>query len=143
LILVVAALGLVFVIAQVIQPARANPPVDAARTLAAQLGPASAAAQVLDRACGDCHSNATVWSRYSRIAPLSWAIASAVAEGRKAVNFSDWAAYSPERRQALIAQSCRDASSGQMPPSLFLMLRPQARLSASDVAAVCAAAGKV
>jgi hypothetical protein len=142
LILIVAVLGLVFAVAQFIQPARTNPPIDAGRTLATQLGPASVGAQVLHRACDDCHSNATVWSRYSRIAPLSWAIASAVAEGRRAVNFSDWAAYAPERREALLAQSCSDASAGLMPPSVFVALRPQARLSASDVAAICAAAGK-
>ena len=85
---VVAALLVVFAGAQFVRSERTNPPTDANRTLQARLGPASRA--VFDRACGDCHSNATVWSRYAEVAPLSWAIAAAVAEGRRAVNFSEW-----------------------------------------------------
>ena len=142
LLLALAVLAIVFAGAQFMRPTRTNPPTDASRTLQARLGPANSAAAVLERACNDCHSNETVWSRYTQIAPLSWAIAAGVAEGRKAVNFSDWDAYPPERRQALLAQSCDDAAGGKMPPSVFTALRPEARLSPQDVKAICAAAGK-
>lgn len=137
-----AVLVVVFIGAQFVRPARTNPPTDATRSLEARLGSGGAAVAVIERACGDCHSNATVWSRYAEIAPLSWAIAAGVAEGRKAVNFSDWGGYAPERRQALLAASCNDATTGKMPPSIFIALRPEARLSRQDVQAICAATGK-
>ena len=51
----------VFAAAQLIRPERANPTTDSNRTIQAHAGTASRLAAVLDRACGDCHSNKTVW----------------------------------------------------------------------------------
>lgn len=134
------ALVVIFAAAQLIRPQRSNPPVDPSRTIQAQMGTASELVAVLDRACGDCHSNRTVWPWYSRIAPLSWLMAYGVAEGRKAVNFSEWTTYPPEQQRQLLAQACRDVSAGKMPGSLWTGLHPEARLSARDLEIICAAA---
>jgi hypothetical protein len=66
-------------------------------------------------------------------------MARGVAEGRRAVNFSEWAAYPPEQQRSLLAASCRDASNGKM-PGLWTLFRPEARLSTRDVETICAAA---
>jgi cytochrome c len=136
--------AVVFVIAfagaQLVRPGPANLPVDDSRTIAAHVGTASGLAAVLDRACADCHSNNTAWPSYTQIAPLSWVKARAVTEGRNAVNFSEWAGYSPQVQQMLLATSCEDASDGTMPVSVYTMLRPETRLSAQDVETICAAA---
>ena len=129
----------VFAAAQFVRPERANPATDVGRTIQAHAGTTSGLVAVLDRACNDCHSNETVWSRYTQIAPVSWLIASGVSQGRKAVNFSEWAEYSPERQRMLLVQSCQDASAGKMPGRPYTMLRPDARLSNEDVATICAA----
>lgn len=136
-----AAVALVVVVAaaQLIQPDRTNPPTDASRTIGAHAGTASGLAAVLDRACGDCHSNATVWPWYTRIAPASWLMAYGVAAGRKAVNYSEWASYRPELQRALLSASCDDVSTGKM-PGPYTLLRPETRLSASDIETICAAA---
>jgi hypothetical protein len=129
----------VFCAAQLIRPERANPATDPSRTFQAQAGAASGLAPILDRACRDCHSNATVWPSYAQIAPLSWLMAYAVTEGRKAVNFSEWGAYSPEQQRSLLEVSCQDVTSGKM-PSLYTLVRPETRLSARDIATICAGA---
>ena len=126
--------------AQLMRPARTNPPTNPNRTIQAHVGTASALGPVLDRACGDCHSNRTVWPWYTNIAPLSWVMAYAVKEGRKAVNFSEWAAYAPEQQRMLLVQSCQAVSTGKMPGSGWTGLHPEAHLSTSDVEAICAAA---
>jgi hypothetical protein len=135
--------GVVFVVvfaaAQLVRPDRANPATDVSRTIQAHMGTASELAPVLDRACRDCHSNETVWPWYTGVAPLSWLMASAVTEGRKAVNFSEWAAYSYDQQRMLLATSCDDARSGKM-PGVYTRLRPETRLSAHDVETICAAA---
>jgi hypothetical protein len=136
---IVGALALAFGAAQLIQPDRANPAIEPAATLEAHLAPNDPAAGVFSRACRDCHSNATVWPGYSQVAPLSWVMAAAVIEGRKAVNFSEWGGYTPERRRELLAQSCRDATAGKMPGSAWILLHPQAQLSAKDIDILCAA----
>lgn len=129
----------VFAAAQLVRPERANPPIDAGRTLQAQAGTASGLSAVLDRACGQCHSNATVWPWYTNIAPVSWLMAYGVKQGRKAVNYSEWATYPPERQRALLVASCRAASSGKMPGSPYTLLYPKTRLSPQDVETICAA----
>ena len=129
---------LVFAAAQLVRPERANPATDVSRTIQAHAASGRLAA-VLDRACGDCHSNATVWPWYSRIAPVSWLMAYGVKKGRSAVNFSEWGAYPPEQRRILLALSCQDASEGKM-PGPYTLLRPETKLSAEDVETICAAA---
>jgi heme-binding protein len=136
-----AVFAIVFAAAQVIRPDRANPPTDPGRTIRAHLGASTAAVAVIERSCGDCHSNATVWPWYTQIAPVSWLMAYGVAEGRKAVNFSEWSAYSPEQQRILLAVSCDDVTSGKM-PGPYTLLHPEMRLSAQDVATICAAARK-
>lgn len=126
--------------AQLVRPDRANPPIDDSRTIQSHLGTASGLVAVLDRACRDCHSNGTVWPWYTRVAPVSWLMAYGVKAGRKAVNFSEWTAYPPERQRELLAESCQDVTSGKMPGSPWTLLHPDARLSAQDVETICAAA---
>ena len=129
----------VFAAAQLVRPERTNPTTDPSRTIQAQIGTAPALAAVLDRACGDCHSNSTVWPWYTQIAPLSWAMAYGVKEGRKAVNFSEWATYQPEVQRRLLVASCQDVKNGKM-PGPYTLLHPEMRLSSQDVETICAVA---
>src|SRR5262245_3635802 len=87
----------VILAAQLIRPGAANPPTDPSRTIQAHIATGNALVPVLNRACGDCHSNQTAWPWYTKVAPLSWVMAYGVKEGRKAVNFSEWADYPPAR----------------------------------------------
>jgi len=133
-------LVVVFTAAQLVRLERANPATDARSTIQAHVGTANGLATVLDRSCGDCHSNATAWSSwYTQVAPLSWLMARGVAEGRKAVNFSEWAAYSPEQQRTLLAVSCDDAKSGKM-PGVYTFFKPDTRLSSAEVRTICEAA---
>jgi hypothetical protein len=125
--------------AQLVRPGRVNPSTDVNRTIQAHVGSASGLAAVLDRSCRDCHSNGTVWPWYTQIAPVSWLMAYGVMEGRKAVNFSEWAAYPPEQQQILLGLSCQDVSEGKM-PGPYTLLHPETRLSTQDVETICAAA---
>ena len=128
-----------FAAAQLVRPERANPATDPSRTLQAYLGTSDGVAAVLDRACRDCHSNGTVWPSYARFAPASWLMAYSVSKGRKAVTFSEWAAYTPDVQRLLLAASCDDVSNGRM-PGIYTAVQPETRLSAHDVDTICAAA---
>lgn len=129
----------VFAAAQLVRPERTNPPIEPSRTIQAHADGTGGLAPILDRACRDCHSNATVWPSSTQIAPLSWLMAYAVTHGRKAVNFSEWGGYSREQQRLLLEVSCQDVTSGKM-PSLYTLLRPETRLSARDIGTICAAA---
>jgi len=130
----------IFAAAQLVRPERANPPTDQSRTIQAHIGTASGLATVLDRSCGDCHSNATAWSSwYTEVAPLSWLMAHEVAQGRRAVNFSEWGAYSPAQQRMLLGVSCDDAKNGKM-PGPYTLFKPDTRLSSEEVKTICEAA---
>ena len=66
-------------------------------------------------------------------------MARAVADGRKAVNFSEWAGYPPEVQRTLLAASCQDVSSGTM-PGVYTLVRPETKLSPQDIDTICAGA---
>ena len=132
-------LVLVFAAAQLVRPERANPPTDVRRTIESHVGTTSELSAVLDRACRDCHSNATVWPWYTQIAPVSWLMAYGVWKGRQAVNFSEWAAYAPDQQRILLIQSCNDVAQGRM-PGTYTLLHPVMRLSTQDIETIRAAA---
>ena len=131
---------IIFAAAQFVRPERANPVTDASHTIQASAGTASGLVAVLDRACGDCHSNGTVWPWYTRVAPVSWLMAAGVKKGREVVNFSEWASYDAATRDTLLVKSCEAVSKGAMPGGAWTTLHPEARLSKQDIATICAAA---
>jgi hypothetical protein len=129
---------LLLLASQLVRPERTNPPADPAVSWEARARPPAAVAEVIGRACRDCHSNRTVWPWYSKIAPVSWLVASDVSEGRGKLNFSRWDIYSPEVTHAKSGQVCSEVRTGEMPPEIYVMMHPDAKLSAADIAALCA-----
>src|SRR5689334_5153102 len=87
----------VFVVMQVIRPAKTNPEIDESRTVQAHTNMTPEVSAILDRACYDCHSNRTVWPWYSQVAPVSWLLTRDVNLGRKELSFSDWARMDARR----------------------------------------------
>jgi hypothetical protein len=88
---------------------------------------------ILRRACYDCHSNETVWPWYSRVAPVSWLLGHDVDEGRESLNFSTWAAYGAPKRTKLMRETVEEVSEREMPPWYYVLVHPEARLSAADL----------
>lgn len=137
---IVAAFVVAFFVAQLIRPSRVNSPSDPSHAIGAQLANRPELAGILDRSCGDCHSNKTQWPAYASIAPLSWLMSSAVSHGRDAVNFSEWSTYPRDQQRRMLKTSCAVTSAGKMPSRAWEWLHPEAKLSAADIAAICAAA---
>lgn len=138
--IVVAAFLAVIVVAQAMSPDSSNLPTDSTHTIQAQPGTSDALAAVLNRSCGDCHSNTMVSRWYTRVPPLSTLMARGAREGRNAVNFSEWTGYSLARQRALLVASCAAVRRGTMPVKAYLSFRRDAQLSAEDRETICSAA---
>jgi hypothetical protein len=95
-------------------------------------------AQVLVRACGNCHSNHTDWPWYSHVAPVSWWMARHVREGREKLDFSEWETYSTSQKRDKLESMCGLISTGRMPPRIYTALHPEAKLTEETKKAVCA-----
>jgi hypothetical protein len=131
-------LGIVLLGMQLYRPERTNPTSDPAGSFAAIEKPSPQLVAVLDRSCMNCHSYQTAWPWYSAIAPASWLVANDVAEGRKHLNFSEWGSVPLEKRSHKLKEICEEVREGHMPPRLYLMLHPEAKLSDQDSQLLCA-----
>jgi hypothetical protein len=89
---------------------------------------------VLKRSCYDCHSNETTWPWYSRVAPVSWLVARDVREGRKELNFSEFAGYAARRQAHKLKEVREQVADGEMPPWFYVAVHSDAALSPEDKA---------
>jgi len=83
--------------------------------------------ELAKRACFNCHSNETVWPWYSNIAPVSWLVYRDAMEGRSRVNFSEW-----NRGEQEVEDAAELVQNGEMPLPIYLLMHPEARLSAAE-----------
>jgi hypothetical protein len=133
-----SALVVLLAVAQFIQPARTNPPSDAARAIDSHVEMDPEVSATLDRACYDCHSNATHWPWYSKVAPVSWFLVSHVNDGRRHLNFSDWAKYDRSKAAKKMQEIDEEVTNKAMPLSSYTLLHPEARLSDQERALISA-----
>lgn len=80
--------------------------------------------------CGDCHSHATKWPGYSKVAPVSWLVQHDVDEGRKHFNVSMWGAQEKNEGE----DAAHEYESGEMPPWIYTLPRPQTKLPQQEKA---------
>lgn len=118
--------GLVIVI-QFVPVTRTNPPVEE------EVPVSDAVRAVLRESCYDCHSNETRWPWYARVAPASWLVAHDVNEARHDMNFSTWNRYDAEKRADHLDEIWEKVDEGEMPPSSYLSMHGDARLTPDDI----------
>ena len=92
----------------------------------------------LRRACFDCHSEATRWPWYATLPLASHVIERDVTEARGRLNLSRWTEYNPFDRADMLDKMCELASRRKMPPWQYRLMHPDARLSATEISALCA-----
>lgn len=124
-----------FAVAQMV-PVDSGAPAPDALKLEAALSVPPPVAQTLNRACKNCHSYETEWPWYAKLAPASWVVAYDVQKARKVMNFSEWHKRPYPAIGALTA-SCSGVQSNRMPPERYLLLHPEARLSAQEKESLC------
>lgn len=122
----IVPLFLVLVAIQLVPIDRTNPPVES------EVPAPPEVRAILRRSCYDCHSNETVWPWYSRVAPISWLVASDVHEGRGEMNFSTWDRRGKDDQAKLLHECWEQIEQGDMPPAIYLQAHPLARFSDSD-----------
>ena len=121
-VLVVALLVSLFLGMQLVPSRIDNPPV--------RQGPDWSDArtrELAQRACFDCHSNETRLPWYAHIAPVSWLVRDDVLDGRSRLNFSEMG-----RPQDDADEAGDQVREGKMPPSYYMTLHPEARMTDSE-----------
>lgn len=129
-------IGVVLAI-QLYRPSRKNPPEDPSRTIKASMPMPPEIDRIIGNSCNDCHSYKTNWPWYSKVAPVSWFIASDVRDGRRHVNFSDWASYPPEKELRKLGQICEELEDSEMPLKQYTWIHKGTRLTDAQRDTVC------
>lgn len=110
---------------QFIRPDFKNPAVDETVALHADAHVMS----VLKTSCYDCHSNETQYPWYHHIAPMSWMMSDNIGRGRKALDFSNWAAIDPKVKLERLERAKQVVNNQMMPKREYLMLHENAVLN--------------
>lgn len=84
---------------------------------------------ILNASCYDCHSNNTRYPWYAEVQPVGWWLSSHIQEGRRNLNFSEFAGYRPRRQYIKLKQIAEQIDEGDMPLPSYLIIHTDARLS--------------
>jgi hypothetical protein len=93
-------------------------------------------ADVLGHACINCHSEKTQWPWYSDVAPVSWLVENDVKHAREHLNLSRWDDLQEVDQRMLLTAIATVIENREMPPHRYVVLHPEAKLSADDSARV-------
>ncbi len=87
---------------------------------------------ILQRSCNDCHSNNTHYPWYSNIQPVYWWLQKHINDGKKELNFSTFASYTPKRQVHKLNETIEQIKSGEMPLNSYLLVHHDAKLDTAD-----------
>lgn len=84
---------------------------------------------ILKTSCYDCHSNNTVYPWYANIQPAAWWLADHVKEGKKELNFSEFASYRIGRQYRKLEEINKEVKENEMPLESYLWIHKDSKLS--------------
>lgn len=83
---------------------------------------------ILKTSCYDCHSNNTVYPWYSKIQPVAWWLNNHIVEGKRELNFSEFASYRIGRQYRKLDEINREVKEDAMPLNSYLWIHKNAKL---------------
>lgn len=76
------------------------------------------------------------------MAPISWIVAQDVNEARANLNFSDWGNYKFDKQAKLMEKIWEELDEDKMPPSLYLLMHADSKISIEEKSLIKSWAGK-
>lgn len=127
---IIIVLTVAFIMLQFFQIDKNNPPVNKEVDFLKIKNTPEAVATTIRNACYDCHSNETKYPWYSNIQPVAWFMKEHFEEGRKALNFSTFATYTPEQQMDKMNDAAKVIREDEMPLDSYLIMHSEAQLTA-------------
>jgi Haem-binding domain len=129
---------LAFIVIQFFRPAKniASGPEAYAKDIATAHAIPAEVQLVFQKACYDCHSNNTDYPWYSHIQPVAWWLADHIKEGKKELNFSEFAGYSIRRKYRKLEEINEEVNEGKMPLESYTLIHTSAKLTDADRLAI-------
>jgi hypothetical protein len=119
---------LAFIIIQFIRPAK-NKSDEISNNDISKIYPVPENVQaILKTSCYDCHSNNTVYPWYANIQPAAWWLNDHIKEGKKELNFSEFASYRIGRQYRKFEEINKEVKENEMPLNSYLWIHKNAKL---------------
>jgi hypothetical protein len=87
---------------------------------------------IVTKACADCHSNKTVYPWYASIQPLGFWLDHHVEEGKREINFNEFASYRIGRQNHKLKDVIEQVQEGEMPLSSYTLIHKNAVLTETE-----------
>jgi len=89
-------------------------------------------AQVLQKACYDCHSDNTRYPWYNNIQPVAWWLNDHITDGKKELNFSEYGKRTPPKQAKKLKKIAKEIQEGDMPLSSYTLIHKDAVLTDAE-----------
>lgn len=89
--------------------------------------------KMFELSCYDCHSNNTDYPWYSQIAPFSWWLDNHIKEGKKELNFTEFARLAPRRMLSKLSAIAEQVEKKEMPLNSYLLIHTNAKLNDGQI----------
>jgi hypothetical protein len=93
-------------------------------------------AAILQTSCYDCHSNNTHYPWYANLQPVAWWLEDHIKEGKKEINFSEFASYRIGRQYKKFEEINKQIEEGEMPLESYTLIHTETKLSAEQKAII-------
>jgi hypothetical protein len=120
---------ILLVIVQFIQPPHNNAPADTPTDITHAVAVPADVMTVLKKSCYDCHSNHTDYPWYSKITPVNWWLNNHINEGKRELNFSEFATYTERKKSKKLEETAKQVEKKEMPLSSYTLIHTDAKLT--------------
>jgi hypothetical protein len=138
---IIWAILIVLVVIQFIRPEKNQSTQISANDISKHYEVPAHVQDILKRACNDCHSNNTLYPWYSNIQPMAWWLQHHVNEGKRELNFSEFASYQPKRQHHKLKECIDQVKNGEMPLDSYTWMHKDAKLTKEEKEALLVWAG--
>jgi hypothetical protein len=87
---------------------------------------------ILKKACNDCHSNNTRYPWYNNIQPVAWWLDSHVKDGKRGLNFNEFATYRLSKQYHRMDDIIDEVKKGDMPLGSYTLIHTDAKLTEQE-----------
>ena len=129
---ILISLAVLLVIIQFIHPEKNKAPGRQANALATLITVPDNIKNIFAKACNDCHSNNTRYPWYSHIQPVDWWMNNHVREGKRELNFDEYANRPLRYQYHKMEEIADEVEEGEMPLDSYTWMHRDARLTETE-----------
>ena len=133
--ILIALLALLIII-QIFRPAKNKSDKFSVNDISTKYKVPENVANILKTSCYDCHSNNTVYPWYAEVQPVAWWLNNHITEGKKELNFSEFASYQIRRQYKKLEEINDQVKKDEMPLKSYLIIHTYAKLDSQQKSSI-------